>query len=408
MCSYGSFARNAGGTMNPNLRKKADQEPDRPRGLNLLEKRLGLSTRKEDLEFVITAQKGLVDSLGDILAHQIGDRRRPSSINVIVRVGSRASGKPSSALHEASKHGNVECCRLLLDHGASVNLKLELSRVVIPIHYAKTPQVCQVLLEAGSFSKRQRSDKRLPDMASYARTQKREEVAAVIDEWNVQLKKKMGRRKRARANLQMIWDRLNGMVIGLRRIREYQLQFTEKFYSPDYGGFMKVAGARFHKMARRYDDRDEDSDENDDNFNNMKDNVNAHLVDDGLDCEKKGGVEAVIKPVIMKDADQCVGSGLKAAILLRKSHQPPSSVIMPTIYTKLPSDQNVLCETADQNFAEVLDTNKPPFKNVSVTMKITPIKKDEVRIVSVRDAVQKLVEEWYVNKKMIVLKEQFF
>ena len=41
-------------------------------------------------------------------------------------------------------------------------------------------------------------------------------------------------------------------------------------------------------------------------------------------------------------------------------------------------------------------------------MKITPIKKDEVRIVSVRDAVQKLVEEWYVNKKMIVLKEQFF
>jgi len=357
MCSYGSFAKNAGGAMNSNLRKKSEQEADRPRGLSLLEKRLGLSTREEDVAYVLTAQKGLVDSLGDILAHQAGDNRRPSSLDVVVRIGSRASGKPSSALHEAAKHGHAGCCRLLLDHGALVNFKLELSRVLIPLHYAKTPQVASTLLEAGSYSKRQRSDKRLPDMASYARTQKREEVAVVIDEWNEQLKQKLGRRRLARANLQLIWDRLNGMVVGLRRIRQFQREFTEKFYSPDYGGFMKVGAARFECMAGTA-------------------TVNVVGEEEVVAVVKEKEVVAVVAVVREETAVSMVvgGSGLKAAMLLRQAQR---------------------CFPVDGCAPHPVSPAAAPMRKKDLRVEDNPT----------IETIEEFVDQWYFSKVMTILRE---
>jgi len=382
MCSYGSIAKGAGGAMNQNLRRKEDQEPDRPRKLNRLEKKLGLSTREEDVAFVITAQKGLIDTLGDILAHRPGDQRRPTDRNVVVRVGSRASGKPSTALHEAAKHGHADCCQLLIEHGCDVNFKLQLSRVLIPLHYAKTTQVCHVLLRAGSFSRRQRSDKRLPDMAKHARTQKREEVAIVIDEWNIAAQKKRGRRVHARVNLQMIWDRLNGMVVGLRRIRQFQLEFTEKFYSPDYGGFMKVGAARFEEFS-------------------------------------SGQLQVEVEPEILgpedvKDMRECgAGSGLKAALLLRQAHksfpieQQKPIIASPLIQRPVPTDPRNVGDVGDVSgngieYPEIPSSDdfvSSPFACHVTSLQSPPAPPSLPPL----ETVESFVDCWYVAKCNLIL-----
>ena len=85
MCSYGSFAK-MGGAGAGFLRSKSEQRRDRPRRLSTKEKRLGVSLKRADVEFVAACKSGLIDTVGDILAHQ-GDARRPTSIDVVVRSG---------------------------------------------------------------------------------------------------------------------------------------------------------------------------------------------------------------------------------------------------------------------------------------------------------------------------------
>ena len=427
MCSYGSFAKGAGGAMNANLRKKADQEPDRPRGLSKLEKRIGLSTRQEDIDFVVTAQKGLIDTLGDILAHQIGDARRPTCRDVIVRIGSRASGKPSSALHEASKHGHADCCRLLIEQGAQVNFKLELSRVLIPLHLAKTTQVCQVLLRAGSYSKRQRSDKRLPDMAQYQRTQKREDVAVLIDEWNIAASKKRGRRINARQNLQMIWDRLNGMVVGLKRIRQFQMEFTEKFYSPDYGGFMKVGKARFNEFAiaaaasnRPTTTTTTESIESITTTTESTESTESieKEIPQLMSSEVGHSNQVKVEPIVEV---MCGGSGLKAALLLRQAQRcfpveaqkphvlSPKRKIIVDPRIEIVSKENevdnnvVVHQVAPERVKEKLRpiVLQPPLPTVGLVLPSSSAK------CIAHPTIEQFLESWYSFRKNAIIEEIF-
>ena len=255
MCSYGSFAK-TGGAGAGFLRDRSQQRKDRPRKLSTKERRLGVSLRKADLEFVDACKKGLVDTVGDILAHREGEARRPTSVDVIVRNGGRAqTNRLTTALHEAARGGHANVCALLIENGANPKMTLELGRVLTALHVCTSPQCAQVLLDGGAPSRyRQtlKSDSRIPDPAWYHRSQKRPLVAMVVDAFNEELMKKRGRRLAARERLQMIWSRLNGMIVGVRYIRRFQVAWKERFYDPDRGAFMKQVGAeRFYLLASK-------------------------------------------------------------------------------------------------------------------------------------------------------------
>ena len=267
MCSYGSFAK-MGGSGAGLLRSKGEQRKDRPRRLSTKEKRLGVSLRKADVAFVNACKGGLVDSVGDILAHQAGDARHVTSVNVVVRSGGRSqTNRLTTALHEAARGGHGNVCEVLLGAGADPRLTLELGRVLTALHVVTTPQAAQILLDGGAPSQyRQtlRSDSRVPDPAWYQRAQKRPAVAVVIDAFNEELLKRKGRRVAARARLQMIWQRLQGMVVGIRFIRKYQIAWKERFYDPENGAFMRGIGAeRFAFYAGGGANSDSDRDEGD-------------------------------------------------------------------------------------------------------------------------------------------------
>ena len=262
MCSYGSFAK-TGGAGYGLLRSKSEQKKDLPRRLSTKEKRLGVSLRKADVAFVAACKSGLVDSVGDILAHEEGDARHISSIDVVVRSGGRAqTSRLTTALHEAARGGHADVCAVLLNAGANPRMTLELGRVLTALHVARTPATAQILLDGHAPSRyRQtlRSDSRIPDPSWYQRAQNRPQVAAVIDAFNEELLKRRGRRVAARSRLQMIWQRLQGMVIGIRFIRQYQIAWKERFYDPENGAFMRGIGAeRFAFYAGRGDSTDSD------------------------------------------------------------------------------------------------------------------------------------------------------
>ena len=122
MCSYGSFAK-MGGSGAGLLRSKGEQRKDRPRRLSTKEKRLGVSLRKADVAFVNACKGGLVDSVSDILAHQAGDERHVTSVNVVVRSGGRSqTNRLTTALPEAARggHGNVEAFDSFVANGTNL------------------------------------------------------------------------------------------------------------------------------------------------------------------------------------------------------------------------------------------------------------------------------------------------
>jgi hypothetical protein len=245
MCSYGSFSRNA---------KPPKRDPnavEKPRGLSAYERRFGFSMETKDIQFVTYAKDGLRDSLEDCLRDN--SLSKPSSINCIVRVGGRSqTNKPTTALHVASQNGHVEVCRTLIEYGADPSRRIELSRVLTPLHLAASPEVVHVLLEGGATGRF--ADPRIPEPAWYHHQQNRHEVALAIEEYNQIQKDKRKRRKHALVRLQSVWDRLNGMVVGLNFIRQFQKDWKEKFYNPDNQasgcGFLHIGMKRFDELKK--------------------------------------------------------------------------------------------------------------------------------------------------------------
>ena len=208
-----------------------------------------VSLRKQDIEYVEAARDGLIDTLRDILAHEEGEQRRPSSVDVVVRLGSRAHAKVTNALNEAARGGHVEVCRFLCNEGGCDPKKtLELGRVITPLHSAANVETAAVLLEAGAISRyRQtlRSDSRIPDPSWYHNSQRRSAVAGFIDAHNKRLDHAKQKRIAARKNLQLVWTSLNSCVVSIRFIRTIQARWKERFYCPDTGAFIqKGIGAK--------------------------------------------------------------------------------------------------------------------------------------------------------------------
>ena len=253
MCSYGSFAK-TGGAGAGFLRTEAEQKFNkRPRKLSAKERRMGLSLRPQDVALVTAAKKGQVDTVADILAHLSDDpahERAPTSVDVVVRTGGRSqTNRPTSALHEAARHGHTDVCRVLLEAGGADPTKtLELGRVLTALHVCTSPDCARLLLEAGApcyYRQTLKSDSRIPDPSWYHRAQKRPDVADVVDEFKATLMRQRGRRIAARQRLQMVWDRLCGIVVGVKRIRVFQREFLERYYRPEHPtGFAHGAGRR--------------------------------------------------------------------------------------------------------------------------------------------------------------------
>ena len=192
-------------------------------------------------------EDGLVDTIRDRLTGP--EELRPTNIDVCVRSGTRSQGnRITTALHAAAKGGHAETCRVLLESGATPSKRLELGRILTPIHVATNVAVVHILLDHGSIARS--NDPRVPDPAWYHRTQHREDIAAAIDEYNEIQKSKRQRRVVAKANLQRIWNRLVGMVVGIRRIRRFQLEYKERFYCPNSGKFVEIANQRFYSNYR--------------------------------------------------------------------------------------------------------------------------------------------------------------
>eukprot|EP00944_MAST-04C_sp_MAST-4C-sp1_P005145 g5145.t1 len=241
MCSYGAFSRNA------TAPKRDPNAPKIERRLTTYEKRHGVSLKRVDIQFVKMCEDGLVDTIRDRLAGP--EELRPTSIDVCVRSGTRSQGnRITTALHAAAKGGHAETCRVLLESGATPSKRLELGRILTPIHVATNVAVVHILLDHGSIARS--NDPRVPDPAWYHRTQHREDIAGAIDEYNEIQKSKRQRRVVAKANLQRIWNRLNGMVVGIRRIRRFQLEYKERFYCPNSGKFVEIANQRFYSNYR--------------------------------------------------------------------------------------------------------------------------------------------------------------
>jgi len=98
------------------------------------------------------------DVWGCSLLHQAASARAPAVVSLLIRNGAKVDGLDAmdeAPLHYAARSGDLDACRLLLDHGGHVDVNLLNFREETPLLVAGRaghPAVCELLLARGGHS----------------------------------------------------------------------------------------------------------------------------------------------------------------------------------------------------------------------------------------------------------------